>query len=67
MANEIWTYDELRVTVLTYIEMLKLELTGTKYNKAKYNESLRSGGLNRSKSSIEYRIFRLYLKKLVCQ
>ena len=56
MANEIWTNDELRVTVLAYIDMLKLELNGTKYNKAKYNEKLRSDGLNRSKGSIEYRM-----------
>jgi 5-methylcytosine-specific restriction enzyme A len=56
MANEIWTNDELRVTVLAYIDMLILELNGTKYNKAKYNENLRSDGLNRSKGSIEYRM-----------
>jgi 5-methylcytosine-specific restriction protein A len=56
MADTIWTIDELRTTVIAYIEMLNLELEGTKYNKAKYNEKIRSAGVNRSRGSIEYRM-----------
>jgi 5-methylcytosine-specific restriction protein A len=56
MSNENWTIDELRETVLAYVEMLHMELDGKNYKKSVYNENLRNNGINRTKSSIEYRM-----------
>ena len=56
MANEKWNNDELKTVVLAYMEMLKLELQGKKYNKSKFNENIRNSGIKRTRSSIEYRM-----------
>lgn len=48
-----WTPEEVQVTVQDYFEMLRLESTGTAYNKSEHNEQLRVKLPARSKSSIE--------------
>lgn len=52
-----WTRDELKASVVAYLEMLDLESQQIKYNKSEINENLRNGVLrNRSKSSVELRM-----------
>jgi 5-methylcytosine-specific restriction protein A len=56
MVNDNWTIDEIRITVLAYIEMLKLELKGEKFKKSEFNRNIRNSGVDRTKGSIEYRM-----------
>ena len=52
-----WSDEELRVTVRAYLRMLRAELDGTTYSKAKFRQQLRQGPLrHRSEASIEYRM-----------
>lgn len=52
-----WSTVEIRVAVDAYVEMLRAELAGHKYNKAQVNRDLREGPLrDRSRGSIEMRM-----------
>jgi len=51
-----WCVQELEVCMTAYLQMLSMELNGEKYNKSEFNRNVRSEGVNRSASSIEYRM-----------
>lgn len=53
-AGKAWSSDEIEVIVADYLEMLKTELAGGKYNKAKRNRALQEK-TGRSKGSIEFK------------
>ena len=56
-SNSPWTDEELPRTIEAYLTMLRAELDGEPYNKAKVNRDLRAGPLaNRTESSIEFRM-----------
>ena len=52
-----WSDEELHAAVAAYFGMLRREMSGESYNKAKVNEELRQDVLsNRSKGSVEFRM-----------
>ena len=48
-----WSWEECEHIVADYFDMLKLELSGTAYNKAARNRALREKLENRTKASVE--------------
>lgn len=50
-----WTQQEVKLTVESYFKMLALEMTGEKYNKAKFRKELLPLLNNRSAGSIEFK------------
>lgn len=54
-AGSPWTASEISHAIDSYFSMLKLELAGTKYNKAAANEALRSMLNGRTKASVEFK------------
>ena len=57
MARNEWSDDELLETIKSYMEMLRLEKSGSSYSKAEFRRELISGPLaNRSPGSIEFRM-----------
>ena len=56
-SKALWSDEELTSAVRAYLEMLRLELNGVKFNKAQINRQLRDGPLTkRSDASVEYRM-----------
>ncbi|WP_230283225.1 HNH endonuclease signature motif containing protein [Deinococcus sp. 23YEL01] len=56
-STEVWTPEELLVTVATYLEMLRLEQSGIGYSKAEYRNRLLAGVLSgRNKGAVEFRM-----------
>ena len=53
-AGDTWSLDEIEVIVADYFAMLKLELSGGKFNKLERNRALQQE-IGRSKGSIEYK------------
>lgn len=53
MARNEWSLDEVEATVADYFEMLDLELSGSKYNKAQHRRALLPMLDNRSPQAIE--------------
>lgn len=52
-TGQDWSAEEVLAVVADYFEMLRLEASGTAYNKAEHNETLRKRLKARSKGSIE--------------
>lgn len=50
-----WTDDELKRSIVAYLEMLKYEKEKTSYSKSEINKKLQAELKNRGRSSIEYR------------
>jgi len=50
-----WSEREVRATVVSYFDMLKLELAGQNYNKAQQNALLRTQLNGRSKAAVEFK------------
>ena len=56
MAPEAWSRDELKASVVAYLDMLKMHQRGQKFVKIEVIRALQSGTLkNRSRGSIEKR------------
>ena len=53
-VGKAWSSDEIEYIVADYIEMLRAELAGRKFNKAERNRALQRR-IGRSKGSIEYK------------
>ncbi len=52
-AGKAWSSEEIQIIVADYLEMLRTELAGGKFNKADRNRVLQ-WKIGRSKGSIEY-------------
>jgi hypothetical protein len=50
-----WSEDEVNLLLADYFDMLRLDLSGQKYNKAEHNRLLRERLAGRSKSSVEFK------------
>lgn len=56
-GSQAWSDAELTSVVQTYLQMLRLELSGEPYSKAEINRQLREGPLaTRTKASVEFRM-----------
>ncbi|EAR26281.1 hypothetical protein A20C1_10379 [marine actinobacterium PHSC20C1] len=53
--NEVWSDDEVRRAVESYLAMLKLEIEGIPFVKSHANAKLRESLNNRSKGSVEFK------------
>ena len=53
-TEKVWDLDEIEIIVMEYLDMLLIELSGNKVNKAKRNRDLQVQ-IGRSKGSIEYK------------
>lgn len=51
--SESWSESEVKAAVADYFDMLRLELTGRKYNKSQHRRSLKEQLNNRSDGSVE--------------
>lgn len=59
MNDRLWSQSEIDASVAAYLEMLRKEISGEKYNKAEVNRDLRAGALleqKRSRGSVEMRM-----------
>jgi len=59
MANDNWTTDELKITILAYIEMLNKQLKEEKYSKTEYIQNIINSGVNRNNNSVRRRMYNI--------
>lgn len=55
MSGEDWTDEENTLIVRDYLDMLRSELAGRKFNKAEHNRELQLALASRSRGSIEFK------------